>query len=122
MIKICIIITILFHFSIYNWCLILFIFLSILIFIPLFYYLLGTTKSGKDVKSVKSRPCPDGIIVDDDNIIIIPENSPDKEAIQCYDTSLVTNMIGLFQYSDVNADLSGWDVSSVTEMAVSYQV
>ena len=79
-------------------------------------------KSGKDVKSVKSRPCPDGIIVDDDYIVNFQENSSDKEAIKCYDTSLVTNMTNLFAYSDVNADLSSWDVSSVIDMAVSYQV
>merc|ERR1711957_1021806 len=74
-------------------------------------------KSGKGVKSVKSRPCPDGILVDDDNIEIIQENSSDNEAMKCYDTSLVTNMTKFFSYSDVNADLSSWDVSSVTEMA-----
>ena len=79
-------------------------------------------KSGKDVKSVKSRPCPDGKKVDDDNIEIIQENSSDKEAIQCFDTLLVTNMTSLFAYSDFNADLSSWDVSSVIEMEVSYQV
>jgi len=69
-------------------------------------------KSGKDVKSVKSRPCPDGIIVDDVNITNnFLENSsgsssgssdPDErilafvEEIKCYDTSLVTNMNYLF--------------------------
>merc|ERR1711957_520831 len=74
-------------------------------------------KSGKGVKNVKSRPCPDGILVDDDNIEIIQENSSDNEAMKCYDTSLVTNMTKFFSYSDVNADLSSWDVSSVTEMA-----
>merc|ERR1711957_440298 len=59
-------------------------------------------KSGKHVKSVKSRPCPDGKKVDDDNIEIIQENSSDKEAIQCFDTSLVTNMTNLFfNFSDL---------------------
>jgi len=75
-------------------------------------------KSEKDVKSVKSRPCPDGIIVVDDNFI--KTENLDQEAIEFYDTSLVTNMSGLFAYSDVSADLSSWDVSSVTEMYVSF--
>ena len=82
-------------------------------------------KSGKGVKSVKSRPCPDdGIIIDDNNIAItLLENSSKKEAIRCYDTSQVTNMTNLFDnILDFNADLSSWDVSSVIEMAVSYQV
>merc|ERR1711957_521112 len=74
-------------------------------------------KKGKDVKSVKSRPCPDGKKVDDDNIEIIQENSSDKEAMKCFDTSLVTNMNYLsFNFSDFNADISSWDVSSVTDM------
>merc|ERR1711957_645387 len=63
-----------------------------------------------------SRPCPDGKKVDDDNIEIIQENSLDKEAMKCFDTSLVTNMNNLFASSDVNADISSWDVSSVTDM------
>ena len=82
-------------------------------------------KSGKGVKSVKSRPCPDdGIKIDDANIAItLFENSSNKEAIRCYDTSLVRNMNDLFEFIfDFNADLSSWDVSSVIDMAVSYQV
>merc|ERR1712160_227889 len=77
-------------------------------------------KSGKGVKSVKSRPCPDdGIKIDDDNIeITLFENSSNKEAIRCYDTSLVRNMNDIFEFIlDFNADLSSWDVSSVIEMA-----
>merc|ERR1712238_284078 len=74
-------------------------------------------KSGKDVKSVKSRPCPDGKKVNDDNIEIIQENSLDKEAMKCFDTSLVTNMNDLFMsLTEFNADISSWDVSSVTAM------
>merc|ERR1712238_503163 len=73
-------------------------------------------KSGKDVKSVKSRPCPDGKKVDDDNIEIIQENFLDKKAMKCFDTKLVTNMNNLFASTDVNADISSWDVSSVTAM------
>merc|ERR1711957_928678 len=74
-------------------------------------------KSGKDVKSVKSRPCPDGKKINDDNIEIIQENASDKEAIRCYDTSLVTNMKKLFfKLTEFTAALSSWDVSSVTAM------
>merc|ERR1711957_190593 len=73
-------------------------------------------KSGKGVKSVKSPPCPDdGILVDDDNIkTILKENSSDKEALKCYDTSQVTYTYDLFKdILDFNGDVSDWDVSSV---------
>merc|ERR1711957_1113563 len=66
-----------------------------------------------------SRPCPDdGIIIDDNNIAItLLENSSEKEAIRCYDTSQVTNMTDLFDnILDFNADLSSRDVSSVIDM------
>merc|ERR1711957_508003 len=63
-----------------------------------------------------SPPCPDdGILVDDDNIkTILKENSSDKEALKCYDTSQVTYMYDLFKdILDFNGDVSDWDVSSV---------
>merc|ERR1712161_14088 len=70
--------------------------------------------------SVKSGACPDGRKVDNDDIELFIEqdwDSSEKEKIQCYDTSLVTNMIDLFaSFSDFNADLSSWDVSSVADM------
>ena len=89
-------------------------------------------KSGKDVKSVKSRPCRDWIIVNDDSIKKIFQNSGDSdvdktrilavvEDRKCYDTSGVTNMNGLFAgLTEFNADISSWDVSSVTDMGVSF--
>merc|ERR1712238_607472 len=49
-------------------------------------------------------------------IEIIQENFLDKEAMKCFDTKLVTNMNNLFASTDVNADISSWDVSSVTYM------
>jgi len=81
-------------------------------------------KSGKGVNSVKSPPCPDdGILVDDDNIkTILKENSSDKEALKCYDTSQVTYMYDLFKdILDFNADLSSWDVSSVIDMSAMFR-
>merc|ERR1711865_1340701 len=69
--------------------------------------------------SVKSGACPDGRKVDNDDIELFIEqdwDSSEKEKIQCYDTSLVTNMKDLFASSDGNADLSSWDVSSVGNM------
>ena len=92
-------------------------------------------KSVKSVKSVKSRPCRDWIIVDDDSIRdIFLEKSTDNsdsgndetrilavvEDRKCYDTSGVTNMNGLFFKKKFNADISSWDVSSVTDMFVSF--
>merc|ERR1711957_734931 len=71
-------------------------------------------------KESDTRPCPNGIIVGDDNIKnALLENSSDKETIKCFDTSLVTNMNNLFAPTDINADtdISSWDVSSVTDMA-----
>ena len=46
-----------------------------------------------------------------------------KEEIRCFDTSKVTNMQQFFQNTGIDgtADLSSWDVSSVTSMFVSYQ-
>ena len=75
-------------------------------------------------KKSDTRPCPDSVVLNDSNVKDeLLENSSDKEANRCYDTSLVTNMTNLFfSFSDFNADLSSWDVSSVIEMAVSYQV
>ena len=69
-------------------------------------------------------PCPDSVVLNDNNVKEkVSDYSSDKEAIKCFDTSLVINMTDLFlNFSDVNADLSSWDVSSVLEMAVSYQV
>merc|ERR1712238_562077 len=60
--------------------------------------------------------CPEKIILHDENITSI-FNFSDKEAIKCYDTSLVTDMNELFEHkAEFNGDVSDWDVSSVTDM------
>jgi len=52
-------------------------------------------------------------------ITILSENSSNKAIVQCFDTSEVTNMYQFLMGSNINADLSSWDVSSVTSMWVS---
>ena len=52
-------------------------------------------------------------------ITILSENSSNKAIVQCFDTSEVTNMDNFLSGSNINADLSSWDVSSVTSMRVS---
>merc|ERR1712238_246186 len=60
--------------------------------------------------------CPEKIILHDENITSI-FNFSDKEAIKCYDTSLLTDMNELFEHkAEFNGDVSDWDVSSVTKM------
>ena len=51
-------------------------------------------------------------------ITILSENSSNKAIVQCFDTSEVTNMYQFLMGSNINADLSSWDVSSVTSMQV----
>merc|ERR1712238_545738 len=61
--------------------------------------------------------CPEKIILHDENRTSI-FNSSDKEAIKCYDTSLLTNMVDMFfSETEFNGDVSDWDVSSVTNMS-----
>ena len=72
-------------------------------------------------KESDTRPCPDSVILNDSNVREKLSVSPsDKENFKCFDTSLVTNMNNLFASTDVNADISSWDVSSVTTMNVSF--
>merc|ERR1712238_437830 len=60
--------------------------------------------------------CPEKIILHDENRTSI-FNSSDKEAIKCYDTSLLTNMAYMFDSAtEFNGDVSDWNVSSVTAM------
>merc|ERR1711957_1111566 len=72
-----------------------------------------------------SVPCSNSVVLNDTNAMAkLVENSSDKETIKCFDTSLVTNMDypfmtgmnSLYASTDVNADISSWDVSSVTAM------
>merc|ERR1712238_427351 len=44
------------------------------------------------------------------------ENASNKNIVKCFDTSEVTNMDSFLMESNINADLSSWDVSSVTDM------
>ena len=72
-------------------------------------------------KESDTRPCPDSVVLNDSNVEEkLLENSSDKETIKCFDTSLVTIMNSLFKQTDFNADISSWDVSSVTTMNVSF--
>ena len=63
-------------------------------------------------------------LVNNDNVkehILKYSNEGQKNKIRCLDTSKITNMDELLKLvrSDFNADLSCWDVSSVTSMSVS---
>ena len=73
-------------------------------------------------RQITQSPCPDSVVLNDNNANDkLTDNSVNKEVIRCFDTSKVTNMERLFKDTGINADLSSWDVSSVTNMAVSYQ-
>ena len=66
--------------------------------------------------------CPDSVVLNDKTAKKkLLDNFLNKEVIRCFDTSKVTNMKTLFQDTGINVDLSSWDVSSVTNMGVSYQ-
>ena len=67
-------------------------------------------------------PCPDSVVLNDNNAHNkLTDNSVNKEVIRCFDTSKVTNMERLFKDTGINADLSSWDVSSITTMDVRYE-
>ena len=69
-----------------------------------------------------TSPCLNSLVLNDKTAKKkLSDNSVNKEVIRCFDTSKVTNMKQLFQDTGINADLSSWDVSSVTTMDVSYQ-
>merc|ERR1712238_241306 len=72
--------------------------------------------------SGSQSPCPDSVVLNDTNAKdMLSEYSSDKEAIKCFDTSQVTTMeypfMKKFVKKFVNADISSWDVSSVTNMS-----
>merc|ERR1712161_48217 len=79
-----------------------------------------TPKAPKGNKggSGSQSPCPDSVVLNDTNAKdMLSEYSSDKEAIKCFDTSQVTTMEYPFRGKKfVNADISSWDVSSVTSM------
>ena len=72
-------------------------------------------------RQITQSPCSNSVVLND-NIAKdkLSENSVNKEVIRCFDTSEVTNMKELFENTGINGDLSSWDVSSVTDMSVSY--
>merc|ERR1711957_312755 len=46
----------------------------------------------------------------------LSEHASDKNMVKCFDTSAVTDMYWFLKTYSINADLSSWDVSSVTTM------
>ena len=72
---------------------------------------------------ITQSPCPDSVVLNDYNAKEkLSYNSGNKEVIRCFDTSKVTIMKNLFKVdTGINADLSSWDVASVTNMDVSCQ-
>ena len=73
-------------------------------------------------RQITQSPCPDSVVLNDNNANDkLTDNSVNKEVIRCFDTSKVTNMNQLFRNTGINADLSSWDVSSVTTMDVRYK-
>ena len=73
-------------------------------------------------RQITQSPCPDSVVLNDNNANDkLTDNSVNKEVIRCFDTSKVTNMDRLFNETVINADLSSWDVASVTNMDVSCQ-
>ena len=71
---------------------------------------------------ITQSPCPDSLVLN--NKIAkdkLSDNFVNKGVIRCFDTSKVTNMEQIFKGTRINDDLSSWDVSSVTNMAVSCQ-
>jgi len=73
-------------------------------------------------RQITQSTCPDSVVLNDNNAEDeLSDISVTKEVIRCFDTSQMTNMERLFKDTGINADLSSWDVSSVTTMDVSYQ-
>merc|ERR1712238_40308 len=56
------------------------------------------------------------VLSDDDKSTILSHGSSNEAIVKCFDTSEVTNMDQFLMGSNINADLSSWDVSSVTSM------
>merc|ERR1712160_99487 len=60
------------------------------------------------------------VLSDDDMGTILSDNSSNEAIVKCFDTSEVTNMDQFLMGSNINADLSSWDVSSVTSMRATF--
>jgi len=73
-------------------------------------------------RQITQSPCSNSVVLNDNNAEDeLSVNSVYKEVIRCFDTSKVTTMKKLFKGTGINADLSSWDVSSVTTMDVRYK-
>ena len=69
--------------------------------------------------SAGSSPCSSETskkLTDENKDTLLALYGLDKTIVGCFDTSEVTNLGQLFYNSNYNADLSSWDVSSVTSM------
>merc|ERR1711957_762541 len=68
-------------------------------------------------------PCQDIALLLSDSTIsdMLSVNALDETIVKCFDTSEVTHMRELFKESDINADISSWDVSSVTTMGAMFR-
>ena len=81
------------------------------------------------LECIDGSTCSDRELVNNEDIkkkIAIYSKEGQKEKIRCLDTSEITNMGYLFEdnyhgfnSTDFNADLSCWNISSVTSMKVS---
>merc|ERR1711957_984477 len=56
------------------------------------------------------------VLTNDNKDEIFFQNASNKNIVECFDTSEVTNMDSFLKESSINADLSSCDVSSVTSM------
>merc|ERR1712160_132841 len=61
------------------------------------------------------------VLSDDDKDTILSDNASNEAIVKCFDTSEVTNMDQFLDGSNINADLSSWDVSSVTSMQAMFK-
>merc|ERR1712238_148699 len=72
--------------------------------------------AGPTITPIPPTICPEKIMLHDENRTSI-FNYSDKEAIKCYDTSLLTDMVQMFhKATEFNSEVSDWNVSSVTDM------
>merc|ERR1712160_43455 len=79
-------------------------------------------KNDEDIIHPCQFPCHGISLVlsDDDMGTILSDNSSNEAIVKCFDTSEVTNMDQFLMGSNINADLSSWDVSSVTSMRATF--
>jgi len=78
---------------------------------------------GEEIDGELVHPCPKSLchntslVLNNDNMqVMLTDNLLNKAIVQCFDTSEVTDMDQFLKQRTINADLSSWDVSSVTNM------